>query len=136
MTKTINGSSLTVPGDVEWQKRRPQNGYSYLEVLREMERRKKGDCLLPPETRNSVFQAGTNVLATKYVISATLAGLMSVYKLTPERLLTLFGCEERDSADTLLMCILNPYLKTEGADISNHAVVDELFPALDLNRKS
>lgn len=129
-TKT-RGASRAAP----WQKRRPPNGYSYLEVFRELERRKKGDYLLSPEVRNDVFEAGVHRLSAQYFISSILSGIMEEYELTPEKFLSLFSCRNEDSADTLLSCILSPYQRSKDADISNDAEVDELFPAQDLNRK-
>ena len=130
--KQVPSSGASVPSD--WQTRRPPNGYSYLEVLRELERRRKGDYLLSPESRTEVFQSGVMRLATQYTISAAFSVLMKEHELTPETFLSLFSCRTEDSADTLLSCVLSPYLKSKGADISNNAEVDELFPAQDLNR--
>ena len=122
------------PRSAPWQKRRPPNGYSYLEVFRELKRRKKGDYLLSSEVRNDVFEAGVHRLSAQYFISSILSGIMKEYELTSEEFLSLFSCRNEDSADTLLSCILSPYQRSKDADISNNAEVDELFQAQGLKR--
>ena len=134
MAKQVVKGALIEALTNSWMKRIPQKGYSYLEILRELERRKKGDYILPPEMRNDVFQAGVHRLFTQFAISAVLSELMEGFELTPDQLISLFGCQTNDQADVLLACMLNPYVKSDASDISNHDDVDALYPGKDVQR--
>ena len=117
-----------------WQKRRPEQGYSYLEVLRELKRRMRGDYLLPAGDRLETFQVGGMRVATQFYFAAVFSDLLKEFELTHESFLSLMGCVEDDTAGTLLACILDPYAKHEGVPISVDSQVDEVFPGRTVTR--
>lgn len=131
MATRNNGRSLK-PGD-NWMEQRPGQGYSFDEVIAEMERRMRGEYIVPPKMRESIFTEGSLRVAKQYRLAAVLSDFMAAHELTSKDLLDLVGCSTKDDADTLVDSMLNPYHKGK-EDISLHSDIDAVYPGKNLQR--
>lgn len=127
MSQSQGGSAFQFRKD--WRHRRPEQGYAYGEVKREITRRAKGEYVLTPEARDVALARALRDLEIRYKLSALLSDFLHSEGLTPESLVDLLDCNAGDAINFSL----DPFSchGERPQPIENDTLIDLLYPGKD-----
>lgn len=108
-----------------WQKRRPEQGYTFAEVAREIHRRARGEYVLPMAAREQALRDGERFVEIHFKLSALLSDFLRDEQLSSEELIALLDCNAGDTINFALDPFPRP---VEDAHIACDTLIDAAYP--------
>lgn len=108
----------------DWRLRRPEQGYSYKEVVCEIDRRARGEYVLTPEQKEQVYASAMRQLEIRFKLAALLSDFIASEGLTPESLTEII-----EGGDVIHFA-LNPFScgGERTPNIANDTLIDLVYP--------